>query len=185
MAYKDPEKYRKWRENNRQKLLEYGRDYASANPEKKREYNRKYAANNLDKIMSWKKNNPDKVRQIKRRYYKQTAAKQRELYIRSKYGLSSAQFNSMLDQQSGVCAICEDVPPTAVDHDHDTGRVRGLLCANCNFGIGFLRDSARILNSAVEYLAKHLSTEKPIAHNKKEKPAESHVQLKLLVDENK
>ncbi len=58
--------------------------------------------------------------------------------------------------QDGKCAICRIVPSRtmAVDHCHDTGAIRGLLCSNCNTGIGLLRDNPEILARAIIYLAK-------------------------------
>lgn len=62
----------------------------------------------------------------------------------------------MLDKQSGLCAICKGVfiGSPCVDHDHATGKVRGLLCLKCNFGIGSLQDNPMICFSAGEYLKK-------------------------------
>jgi hypothetical protein len=62
----------------------------------------------------------------------------------------------MLEQQNGVCAICHGNCTTwkalSVDHDHRTGKVRGLLCQTCNTGIGALDDSPDLLRRALEYL---------------------------------
>jgi hypothetical protein len=74
------------------------------------------------------------------------------------YGLSEEDYYLMLDDQDNKCAICKtdrwagkfDVPN--VDHNHDTGKVRGLLCADCNFGLGNFKDSIERLQSAIEYL---------------------------------
>lgn len=78
-----------------------------------------------------------------------------------RYGLTPEQWQEMFEAQNGVCAICLK-PETrvakgrlqrlAVDHDHDTGRVRGLLCSFCNTGIGCLQDDTEILRSAITYL---------------------------------
>lgn len=81
----------------------------------------------------------------------------------ARFGLTPDQFNEMLETQNGVCDICERpervidahngrVKSLAVDHDHESGVVRGLLCQNCNKGIGNLGDSADILIAAAMYL---------------------------------
>ena len=77
----------------------------------------------------------------------------------SKYRLSVATYNRILRKQSGVCAICDSPPPEnshyqrlAVDHCHETGTVRGLLCTNCNTSIGLLGDDVKRLKRAIEYL---------------------------------
>jgi hypothetical protein len=54
--------------------------------------------------------------------------------------------------QGGVCAICAREDPERVDHSHDTGEVRGILCFNCNGGLGQFRDSADTLRDAASYL---------------------------------
>lgn len=80
----------------------------------------------------------------------------REQTLRS-YGLTLEDYERMFDEQLGLCKICgeEETNPKrslAVDHDHDTGEVRGLLCGKCNSGIGLLRDSSELLACAYLYL---------------------------------
>lgn len=72
-----------------------------------------------------------------------------------KYGMGAAEARGMLDDQNHVCAICED-PITLmtchVDHHHESGTVRSLLCLRCNVMLGYARESARILWRAAIYL---------------------------------
>lgn len=76
--------------------------------------------------------------------------------LRRAYGLEPAEYVSMLQRQGGVCLICGTDQPGAksfcVDHDHATGVVRGLLCNDCNVGLGFFRDNPDRLVSAAAYL---------------------------------
>lgn len=77
--------------------------------------------------------------------------------LKRDYGISYAQYNELLEQQKGCCAICGYVPKEndkklAVDHCHETGLVRGLLCSVCNLGIGSFKDSVLLLKQAVTYL---------------------------------
>ena len=58
----------------------------------------------------------------------------------------------MIEKQGGVCALCRQRAPEHVDHDHLTGRVRGLLCSCCNQALGNARDDVAILERAVDYL---------------------------------
>lgn len=76
---------------------------------------------------------------------------------RSKYRIKPGQFEALLASQKALCAICTEpmLPCPCVDHDHDTGAIRGLLCRRCNSGIGFLRDNPTICKSAADYLTKH------------------------------
>lgn len=79
------------------------------------------------------------------------------------FGITAEQYDKMHDEQSGLCAICQNPEQAlmfgnkmnlAVDHCHDTGAVRGLLCANCNRGIGLLKDNPEWLRRAADYIEK-------------------------------
>lgn len=95
---------------------------------------------------------PAKERQ--RRY---RATHQREWKPRvSKYGMTVDDYEALVLAQGGVCAICNGRPGRkrlAVDHDHATGAVRGLLCEACNLALGGFRDDPTLLLRAAEYLA--------------------------------
>lgn len=71
-----------------------------------------------------------------------------------KFGITEDDYNKMFNEQMGLCAICHkpDSIRLAVDHDHDTGLIRGLLCKKCNMGIGLLSDDPNTLVNAVFYL---------------------------------
>ena len=68
------------------------------------------------------------------------------------YGLTVEQYDSMLEGQNFACAICGQVTDLVIDHDHATGAVRGLLCNDCNKGIGMFRDNTDRMAAAVAYL---------------------------------
>lgn len=74
--------------------------------------------------------------------------------LKLRYGVSLEEVENMLDIQEGECAICNtNITDTyQVDHCHNTGSVRGLLCKPCNMGIGFLKDDIGILENAIKYL---------------------------------
>ncbi|GAB2467342.1 hypothetical protein GCM10027265_15800 [Jatrophihabitans fulvus] len=76
----------------------------------------------------------------------------RNYHLKQRYGITEADFDDMLAEQGGVCAICREAPAAHVDHDHATGRVRGLLCFNCNGALGQFRDRADLMMLAVHYL---------------------------------
>lgn len=87
--------------------------------------------------------------------------KTRDVSLKGLYGISSEDYTEMLESQGGVCGKCKCFPPDhrkkffAVDHCHKTGKVRGLLCDNCNTGIGLLGDTIESLTEAVDYLKRY------------------------------
>jgi Recombination endonuclease VII len=93
------------------------------------------------RVREWVKNNPERAQaiQIKKRA-KQTPDSKKRALLKSKYGITLEQFNQMLLDQGGVCALCNQAPASGkclhVDHCHQTGRVRGLLCHQCNWYLG-------------------------------------------------
>jgi Recombination endonuclease VII len=69
-----------------------------------------------------------------------------------KYGISAADYLDLLRVQNEKCAICRKPGDLVIDHDHETGAVRGLLCARCNSGLGFFADAPDRLANAIVYL---------------------------------
>lgn len=112
--------------------------------EKKLAYNRAYhkshrESNNLRR-KEWNLRNPES---------------EWESQLRKNYGIGVVEYRAMLVQQGCRCKICRRLPfkrRLDVDHDHATGKVRGLLCNNCNSGIGKFQDSVTLLQLASEYL---------------------------------
>lgn len=128
-----------------------------------REYVKEYRKNNPEKVLLWRKKswarNGDKYREQRKAYSKEYRAsgRRRELENLQRYSLTSEEFQSLWEKQNGLCAICETSLELkrgkyAVDHDHLTNKVRGILCAPCNFGLGGLKDSPQLLLKALHYL---------------------------------
>ncbi|MDR8409342.1 endonuclease VII domain-containing protein [Nonomuraea sp. 3-1Str] len=76
----------------------------------------------------------------------------RNYKLKYRYGITEDDFDRMLAEQGGLCAICRAVPGTFVDHCHSSGRVRGVLCFNCNNGLGHFGDNTVLLELAAFYL---------------------------------
>lgn len=91
---------------------------------------------------------------------KEKQRKARDSYLRRNYGIGLERYEEMLEAQGGRCAICLCRPRTrnlAVDHDHFTGALRGLLCGRCNHGLlQFAQEDITILKRAIEYLLSYL-----------------------------
>lgn len=156
---------RKYREANREKLAEKLRQWRSLNPERVRsQKQRQYNSNTEAACAStskWRKENPEKVREQKRRHYHankdKARVKMRSSALKRKYGITIDEFGDMLAIQGASCAICGATKPGGtgdfhVDHCHSSGAIRGLLCSNCNRGLGYFRDNPAALISAAGYL---------------------------------
>lgn len=108
----------------------------------------------------WAKRNPERARRISRKHEK---TRKRFGNIIKKYGLTEAAYDEILEAQDHTCPICQRKlirahRHTVVDHCHQTNRVRGILCRNCNTGIGQLRDDPKLLLRAARYLETALIT---------------------------
>ena len=92
--------------------------------------------------------NPEKVKTMARK-----------THIMRKFNMTIEEYESKLSAQNGVCAICESTCATgynlAVDHNHITGKIRALLCKNCNTAIGLLKENTDIMTKALNYLEFH------------------------------
>jgi hypothetical protein len=102
--------------------------------------------------------------QYLRQYRKASPELEKARALRADFGISLEKYNQMLEAQIGLCAICKQpethkrdgkVKALAVDHHHGTGKIRGLLCSDCNTGIGKLKDDVNVLSNAIDYLRKH------------------------------
>lgn len=113
-----------------------------------KEYMAEYRENNRDKLNSqvreWKRDNRELMRERK---------------LIERYGINIQDYDAILDMQGGGCAICGSETPKrknsvhlVVDHCHETGVIRGLLCYKCNVGLGSFEDNIDWLKRAIEYV---------------------------------
>jgi len=113
--------------------------------EQKLEYKRRYRIKNKEKIQEYNRTHIESQRRRSRK----TTIKE--------HGLTLEQYQEMYDEQNGCCAICsihqnELKQALCVDHNHQTNKIRGLLCGKCNRGIGYLNDNIDLLQAAINYL---------------------------------
>ena len=174
---------------HRDKILAANAAWTKANPGKVREiarrsaasprqlaYRKAYYANNRDKVLAKRAErywaDPEKAKAENNERARRTREKDPVKYrdyaykwiLWKKYRMTVDQFNAMVEAQDGVCAICGGPPQKrerlCVDHDHDTGAIRALLCGQCNSGIGLLGDDPARLEAAIAYLRAHKAKEK-------------------------
>ena len=118
------------------------REYRAANPDKVREWYNNYRAKNPEKVASWTK-------------YRKTHEVARRHFLKHTYNLTPEDYEKILLSQDGVCKICGDRPDKKrlhVDHDHITGKVRGLPCFRCNSALGNTKESPPIIKNLFLYV---------------------------------
>jgi hypothetical protein len=137
---------RRWRASNPEASRAASQAWRIKHPEKVKAHNAAWRAART----------PEELSEHHRQCYRRT---RRDSHLKKKFGLTAEKYNAMLALQSGHCALCPrpDLPDKrlAVDHDHETGRVRALLCDRCNRGIGLLDEEPARLRAAADYIDKH------------------------------
>lgn len=138
-----------------------------ANKETQRVYDRTYYANNKEKIKrqqaEYSDNNREKISRRRAEWRAANKEKIKSYHLRRFYGLTLQAFDDMLDAQHGECALCfvkmelggYSKDSVCVDHDHETGDVRALLCKACNTALGGFDDNPTVLRRAADYLDAH------------------------------
>ena len=133
----------RWRKENKGRISEYQKQWREQNAinvsKYQQEYQSEYKTREDIQFKTWMRN------------------------LHKNYKITPSIFNEMWVNQCGKCAICKQMmeprgrmkSSATVDHNHETGKVRGLLCRGCNHGIGQLKDDPEVLLSAYEYLMKN------------------------------
>ena len=149
------ERDKKYREKYQARRKQHAKEYYHLNKEERKE-----------SWQQWKRDNPTKYRANKRKQHYKT------------YGLSPDQVKSKLKSQDFCCAICgkperdKRKNRLCIDHNHETGAVRGMLCSRCNAALGFFEDDPALLKEAIRYLRRHqfngtqsITTEQPHSYH--------------------
>ena len=111
-----------------------------------------------ERVRQWARENPEKRADWQRRYRAsgRRQVNDRRSHLKRKFGLTPEEYDQMLREQGGVCALCGSPPPPGislhVDHDHRTGQNRRLLCFRCNNALGDLGDDPSLLRDAAAYI---------------------------------
>ena len=122
-----------------------------------------------EKVAGYKRQYSEKhlirERNRKRLYGATHKQRQRDKHLQRTYNITYEQYDRMLTEQNGLCAICGYperhktptgiIKPLSVDHDHSSGQLRNLLCADCNHGLGNLKDDPQLCLKAAHYLERH------------------------------
>lgn len=174
---KDNERTKEWYTNNKEKHLTTNKTWSNNNPDKVRAASKKWRDLNPDKVKElagqWRKANPERVKANKRKWHAANSEginqkrnrwnaehpeRVKDNALKYHYVITLEKYNEMFEKQGGMCGICgrhqsELKTSLHVDHDHQTGKIRGLLCTNCNTALGLLKENQDTLFSAQVYLA--------------------------------
>ena len=130
-------------------FLKAAHDHHAANPEPAR-----------DRAKRWARENPERYR-ARQDEYRESGRKRdadRKSHLKRTFGMTEADYENLLAVQGGGCAICGRLPKGRslhIDHDHETGRVRGALCFACNVAIGHLGEDPTLATRLIDYLEQH------------------------------
>lgn len=151
-------------EEKRKKLALNTARWRAKNPEKAREKNRqnanRYRLENPElhalRVYQWRKANPDKAKAIRKRWLERNKEfnkiVQKKSQLKYLYGLTIEQYEEMCKLQNYECSICNKKVKLVVDHCHETGNMRGLLCTKCNKALGGFEDHIGYLMAAIDYI---------------------------------
>lgn len=169
---------RTYEDKNKEARLEYSRNYEKNKRNRPNDYyektgkviSREWRRANADlvneRVAAARKEDPERFRQYDRDWRANNIMYARERDVIKKHKMSYDEYKWMFERQDGVCAICKkpekrksrtdgQICRLAIDHHHDTGKIRELLCHACNQVIGHSYENIELLQSAIEYLKKH------------------------------
>jgi len=117
----------------------------------------KYCSHECKLAMRSKREGGEARKERDATYYQKNKRAARNRQLLRFFGITIEDYEEMLEEQNGRCSICgkhhtEEGKALAVDHCHETGKVRGLLCSCCNTAIGLLQDNTDLLRNAIDYL---------------------------------
>ena len=161
-----------YRKLHREEMRAYAKAYYAANPDRQIPYREAHRQEAKKRAEAWARANPERQKARAKAYREarrtELAAKQRARHaanpdqqrngkLKKAYGITLDEFCALLERQGGCCAICGAKSPGGhgryhVDHRHETGKIRGLLCHPCNVGLGHFKDDPQLLLKAVAYL---------------------------------
>jgi hypothetical protein len=131
----------------------YDSFYTKAHSKKRNGYSKEYYIKHREKSIAYS-------RQYQKDFPEKAYLRKYKWNLKFYYGINLDTYNKLSEIQKGNCAICgtnknELKHPLAVDHNHTTNKIRGLLCVNCNMMIGFAKDNVLLLKKAIKYLNKY------------------------------
>lgn len=145
---------------HRERIKQCRREYHKKHYEEEKEYNKAYYLTHLEYKKEYDKqryiNNRKNILKRIKQQREDNPEKYKDNELKNNYGLSYKDWLAMWNVQNGKCAICgelfDNFSDACIDHEHETGKIRGLLCKKCNLGLGLFRDNLDIVKNVIDYL---------------------------------
>lgn len=162
MPHKDPAERKKYQAKWRSKWLEN---------EEYREQQRLYRARpevkkrRRETLAAWREKNRGRLKEAQNRHNEKNPTARKTAMLKFHYGITFEQYTSFVKRADGLCEICSSPPGTTrqtklhLDHDHRSGKPRGILCHKCNRGLGLFNDSPSRLERAAKYLRERMNND--------------------------
>ncbi len=156
--YEKNKKYMKeWREKNKDKINEKAREAHNKNKEIRNQRQRELYQINKEKKQQYYIENKDKILALRNKHKLRT----KNSHLQNRYGITLEEFNKMLIQQQNKCYICfvhideTQKKQLCIDHCHNSGKIRKLLCTKCNTALGLVGENKEILYKMINYIDEH------------------------------
>lgn len=141
---------KKWKQANKDKVSAYQKEWRGKNKDKMKQY-----------MQEWREANKENIQEYNSRWKQANPDYSIDKHLKQQYGISIKEYCEMLEKQNFRCAICNTHESEAlrsklfVDHCHSTGKIRSLLCHNCNTALGHTKEDINRLEAMIAYIKEH------------------------------
>ena len=156
--YENKKEYMKnWREKNKEQLNKKARETYEANKEKRKERARELYKLKKERKQQYYQDNKEKILELRKKETKRI----KNNHLIKRYGITLEEYQNMIKLQENKCYICNIYVENTkknylhVDHDHNSGKVRKLLCMSCNASLGLVKENKQTLFKMIDYLNEH------------------------------
>lgn len=152
--------HRAYYEANKDRLKKESNEHYHANRDReivrRREYYRNHREESLEKVKKYYHEHKEQNKEQRKEYSRTHKRESKNRSLKSLYGIDIEQYEEMYKQQEGKCATCGTYQDSlVVDHSHQTGKVRKLLCKKCNLALGYVNDDPTTLRNMIAYLKRN------------------------------
>lgn len=132
----------------------YKKEWRKLNPDKAKQHNKTWREKTLNRARIYYKENRETLLKNSKKWREANKHKIKNKYLKYQYGITTEQYDQILDDQNCCCKLCGSSPIKypVVEHCHKTGRIRGIVCQKCNMAIAAVENNQHLLNKILEYI---------------------------------